>query len=198
MKLTSVSFTTAIAAIPIALAACSSLSAAGSGSPSKAATPASARSAVVYSRCMRSHGVPSFPDPSASGLVPKADPQALGVSSTALQSAQRTCARFYPSRGSGVLTKDSIGQCEETGDCPPALVQAAMNALRAFARCMRSHGLPGWPDPTIDSEGRPEVNLLHVQGFDPNSAQTSNIMPKCYHVMPGGAPVPVIAPGRPG
>ena len=73
-----------------------------------------------------------------------------------------------------------------------------MTALRAYARCMRSHGVPNWPDPTLDSEGRPGFNLLHVLGFDPNSSQTSNIMQECYHVMPGGVPVPVTAPGSPG
>jgi hypothetical protein len=73
-----------------------------------------------------------------------------------------------------------------------------MTALRTYARCMRSHGAPTWPDPTIDSEGRPGFNLLHVTGFDPNSSQTSNVMQACYHVMPGGVPVPVIAPGGPG
>jgi hypothetical protein len=149
---------------------------------------------------MRSHGVPDFPDPPSGGEVPKASTQQLGVSSSQLQAAQTACRDLYPSNGgsAGLLTKDSLGQCEETGDCPQALVQAAMTALRIYARCMRSHGVPNWPDPTIDSEGRPGVNLLHVQGFDPNSPQTSNIMQACYHVMPGGAPVPVIAPGGPG
>ena len=32
-------------------------------------------SAVAYSACIRSHGVPNFPDPDSSGQVPKADPQ---------------------------------------------------------------------------------------------------------------------------
>ena len=27
---------------------------------------------------------------------------------------------------------------------------ATQNGALAFARCMRSHGLPGWPDPTSD------------------------------------------------
>jgi hypothetical protein len=143
--------------------------------------------------------VPDFRDPSSNGQVPKASPQQLGVSSSLLQSAQTACQHLYPNYGGsgGVLTKDSLGQCEETGDWPQELVQAAMPAMRTYARCMRSHGLPNWPDPTIDSEGRPGFNLLHVLGFDPNSSQTSNIMQECYHVMPGGVPVPVIAPGAP-
>jgi hypothetical protein len=183
------------------LAACSgSPSSAGSGGSPTGGVSANAPSGVSYSQCMRSHGVPNFPDPPSNGQVPKTSAQRLGVSSTQLQAAQTACQHLYPNNGEagGVLTKDSLGQCEETGDCPQALVQAAMTALRTYAQCMRSHGLPTWPDPTLDSEGRPGFNLLHVQGFNPNSSQTSNMMQECYHVMPGGVPVPVTAPGGPG
>ena len=190
----------ATAALVLLAAACSSSpSSTGSGSSTNAGASANSPSAIAYSQCMRSHGVPNFPDPS-NGQVPKASAQLLGVSTSQLQAAQTACQHLYPNNGGsgGVLTKDSIEQCEETGDCPQALVQAAMTALRTYARCMRSHGVPNWPDPTLDSEGRPGFNLLHVQGFDPNSSQTSNIMQECYHVMPGGVPVPVTAPGSPG
>lgn len=161
---------------------------------------ANSPSAVAYSQCIRSHGVPNFPDPPGNGQAPKASAQQLGVSGSQLQAAEAACQGLYPDNvgSAGVLTKDSLGQCEETGDCPPALVQEAMSALRTYARCMRSYGLPNWPDPTIDSEGRPGFDLVHVTGFDPNSSQTSNVMQECYHVMPGGVPVPVIAPGSPG
>jgi hypothetical protein len=150
---------------------------------------------------MRSHGVPNFPDPDPrTGEVPKGSAQQFGVSSSQLQAAQTACKDRYPNQGGsgGALTKDTISQCEETGDCPEALVQQAMTALRAYARCMRSHGVPNWPDPTIDSEGRPGVNLVAVPGTDWNSARISNIMQECQHVMPGDVPVPVIAPGTAG
>jgi hypothetical protein len=191
----------ATAGLALLAAACSrSASSAGSGGSSSAAGSSGSATAIAYSRCIRSHGVPDFPDPASNGQVPKADAPRLGVSSTQLQAAQTACQHLYPNSGGygGVLTKNSLGQCEETGECPQALVQAAMAALRTYARCMRSHGTPTWPDPSIDSEGRPGFNLLHVTGFDPNSSQTSNIMQQCYHVMPGGVPVPVIAPGGPG
>jgi hypothetical protein len=182
------------------LTACSSSSSDGLGGSPSASGPANSPSAIAYSRCMRSEGVPNFPDPASTGQVPKTTAQLLGVSSLQLQAAQTACQHLYPSDGAagGVLTRDSLGQCEETGDCPQALAQAAMTALRTFARCMRSHGLPNWPDPALDSEGRPGFNLLHIQGFSPNSSQTSSTMQDCYHVMPGGVPVPVIAPGGPG
>ena len=194
----------AAAALILLVAACGSSppSTGSGGSPSASASSPSPNSpsAIAYSHCMRSHGVPSFPDPASNGQVPKTSAQLLGVSRSQLQAAQTACRRLYPNSGGpgGVLTKDSLGQCEETGDCPQALVQAAMTALLIYARCMRSHGVPTWPDPTLDSEGRPGFNLLHVQGFDPNSSQTSNVMQDCYHVMPGGVPVPVTAPGGPG
>jgi hypothetical protein len=196
----------AAAAIPATaalalLAACSgSPSSAGSAGSPNAGGSESSPSAVAYSQCMRSHGVPDFPDPSSSGGIPKASSQQLGVSSSQLQAAQTACQDQYPNGGGsgGALTKDSLGQCEETGDCPQALVQQAMTALRTYARCMRSHGVPNWPDPTIDSEGRPGVNLVPITGTNWNSPQISNEMQACYHVMPGGVPIPVIAPGGPG
>ena len=189
-----------IAALAL-LAACSgSRSSAGSGGSTNSRESAGPPSAVAYSQCMRSHGVPDFPDPPSSGEVPKGSAQEFGVSSSQYQAAQTACQNLYPTTGGsgGVLTKDSLGQCEETGDCPQALVQQAMTALRTYAQCMRSHGVPNWPDPTIDSEGRPGVNLVAIPGTNWNSPQISNKMQDCYHVMPGGVPVPVIAPGEPG
>jgi len=57
------------AAVIVATAALALLAAACSGSPSStgsspnAGGPANSPSAVGYSRCVRSHGVPNFPDP---------------------------------------------------------------------------------------------------------------------------------------
>ena len=86
----------------------------------------------------------------------------------------------------------------QDSDCSPALVQQMMTLDLKLARCMRSHRVPNWPDPTVDSEGRPGFNLVPITGTDWNSPQISNTMQECEHVMPGGVPVPVIAPGRPG
>jgi hypothetical protein len=187
----------AIAALALPAAACSGgPSSAGSGGSPTAGGSANSPSAVAYSHCMRSNGVPNFPDPPSSGLVPKADAQQLGVSGSQLQAAQRACQHLYPTNG-GALGA-SLRQCEETGDCPQAMVQRVVNDMRLLARCMRSHGVPNWPDPTVDSEGRPDFNLLHVHGFDPNSPQINNKMRECGHVMPAGGGIPVIAPGGPG
>ena len=89
----------ATGALVVLVAACSSPSSAG-GSPA-AAGSATSSSAVAYSHCMRSRGVPNFPDPPSSGLVPKADAQELGVSGSQLQAAQRACQHLYPTNGRG-------------------------------------------------------------------------------------------------
>ena len=82
----------AAAALALLAATCSgSPSSAGSGGSPHAGGPGTSPSAVAYSACMRSHGVPKFPDPGSGGQVPKADPQVLGISSSQLQAAQRTC-----------------------------------------------------------------------------------------------------------
>jgi hypothetical protein len=45
-----------------------------------------------------------------------------------------------------------------TGDCPRSVVQPALEGLK-FARCMRSHGVTNWPDPSVDSLGRPSFQV---------------------------------------
>jgi hypothetical protein len=56
----------AIAALVLLAAACSSPSPTGSRCPSNAGGSASSRQ-LAYAQCVRSHGVPNFPDPDNSG-----------------------------------------------------------------------------------------------------------------------------------
>jgi hypothetical protein len=140
--------------------------------------------------------VPKFPDPPGNGRVPKADPQALGVSGTQLRAAQRDCQHLYPANG-GALGA-SLRQCEETGNCPQAMVQQVLDAMRTFSRCMRTHGVPDWPDPSVDAENRPGFNLVPIHGTDWNGSFVQNKIYGCEHVMPAGGGVPAIYPGQPG
>ena len=122
------------------------------GGPATGAGTSNSSSAVAYSDCMRSHGVTQFPDPRSDGQIPKVAPQQLGVSSTQLQSAQQACQRLLPVTGSAF--DQEAQQCYVAGDCPPAIVQVVLTQLRIFARCMRTHGVPNFPDPIADSQGR--------------------------------------------
>jgi hypothetical protein len=64
------------------------------------------------------------------------------------------------------------------------LVQQAVNAGREFARCMRSHGVPNWPDPTVDSEGRP---LFNIRVPRPAPRQVSGAISECERLEHAGS-----------
>ncbi len=38
-------------------------------------------------------------------------------------------------------------------------MEQILTVQRRYARCIRSHGVPNWPDPTIDSQGRPYFDV---------------------------------------
>ena len=176
----------AAAALAMLAAACAGgSSSGGSGGSSSSAGSTSSPSAVAYSACMRSRGVPNFPDPDNSGQLPKGDAQRFGVSSSELQAARQNCRQLLPNNGPAV-NAGSIQQCMLAGDCPQALVQQVLTEERNFARCMRVHGVPNWPDPTIDSEGRPVFAVsISKDGFDPYSPQIWAKGNECSRLMPG-------------
>ncbi len=135
---------------------------------------------------MRSHGVPNYPDPDISGQLPKTSAQQLGVSSSQYQAAQRACQPLLPNTGS-MSFEQQIQQCYQAGDCPQALVQQILTAQRKYARCMRSHGLPNFPDPTIDSEGRPVFVISiskNLDGLNPHSLRYRSKEDVCQRLAP--------------
>ena len=141
------------------------------------------QSAVAFSHCMRSHGLPDYPDPSGNGTLPKTSAQLLGVSSSVFDAAQRACQQLLPATG-GALTARSIQQCYLAFVCPQALVQQALSAGREFAQCMRSHGVPYWPDPTLDAQGRP---LFNINVPRPQPPQITAAGDECTRLDPAGS-----------
>jgi hypothetical protein len=120
----------------------------GGGSPGMASVASSTTTAttsattqndaVAFARCMRSNGVPNYPDPTRSGLV-KESLQQLGVSGSQFEVAQRACRHLLPNGGSGPT--------------PAEVLQVRAEALR-FSQCVRAHGLPNFPDPGSDGRIR--------------------------------------------
>ncbi len=165
MKGTAAAAIIAIAVLVLPAAACdSSPSSTGAGGSSNAGGPVSSQAAsstaVAFSHCMRSHGVPDFPDPTSRGGVPKVTPQQVGVSNSRFQVAQRACAQLLqPTQ---------------------AQVPQIMTGMLKFARCMRSHGVPNWPDPSIDRNGQPVFN---ISGINPDSPRVSNTAGECTHLL---------------
>jgi hypothetical protein len=91
--------------------------------------------ALAYSRCMRAHGVPNFPDPTQAGGGIQISGSQSGMSpqSPAFESAQQSCRRLLP--GGGEPTR--AGQ------------QQALARMLHISQCMRAHGISGFPDPTL-------------------------------------------------
>ena len=130
---------------------------------------------------MRSHRVPNFPDPTGNGALPKVSPRQLGVSSSQLNAAERACQDLLPAG-----TDDMF---------PPGEVQQLLIGMLVFSKCMRSDGVPNWPDPTTDSEGRPEFPLSNVPGTDRSywhSPRITHEVEQCQHLLPpalAGTPI---------
>jgi hypothetical protein len=139
----------------VAAAAAVSLLAAGCGggsSTTAATTTAAAQNgALAYARCMRSQGVANFPDPTSSGGNDKeAIVSALQeVGNSQAQAAQTACVHV---NGGSPGTGQSAAQDH-----------AQTDAMLAFARCMRSRGLPDFPDPT---QGQLSPQMVAAAGID--------------------------------
>jgi hypothetical protein len=173
----------ATAALALFAAACSgsphSASSAGSSTASNAAGSKTSR-LVEFADCVRSHGVPSFPDPQAGASNAKfPNAQQLRVSNSQLSTAENACQHLLPAG-----TDDQF---------PAAEVPILERAMLPFASCMRSRGVRNFPDPAVDSEGRPffplstagiSLNYSHSQRF-------TAVVDECQHLVPrqlGGIP----------
>jgi hypothetical protein len=141
---------------------------------------------LAFSACMRSQGVSRFPDPASNGGLPKVSLPQLGVSSSQFQAGQTACQALRPTGGS--LTQES--DCLMLGNCPAAEVDQIRTAELRYARCMRSHGVPDWPDPTLNAQGMPVFNVTQAglgrQFIHSSLFRTPN--GQCQHLT--GAPVP--------
>jgi hypothetical protein len=100
--------------------------------------------AVEFAQCMRAHGVTNFPDPTTAGPGAK---DGLDPNSPTFQAAQTAC-RQYAQPGAST---------------PAQSAQREADLLR-FSQCMRSHGVPNFPDP--DSQG--DFNFAGT-GINPDS-----------------------------
>lgn len=95
-------------------------------------------------QCVRQHGAPGMPDvPVRNGHV--VVPDRNSVDQATLQNfdaARQACKAVEDRIPASVLADNS----QESGG-PTA---ADVPKLRVFAKCMREHGMPDWPDPRAD------------------------------------------------
>ncbi len=148
----------------------------GSKGPDVARSGSSKAQALAYSRCMRSHGVSDFPDPTtpAGGGVafqidggPGSD---LNQNNRTFKAASQACRGLLPG-----------GQ--QAARMPTPNIAAELT----WARCLRSHGVPSFPDP--NNQG-----AFDSSKFDPNSPAFRSASNACKSLQPTGAVSAV--PGR--
>jgi hypothetical protein len=144
--------------LALALSAASCGGSSGSEASASSSPSSSAQQSVLdFSRCMRSNGVPNFPDPVDENDLPKLSPSILGVSSSQFIAAVSVCQQLLPSgeiSGNSRGISDSVERCIVGGICTPAVTHWFQDKELRYAQCMRSQGLPSWPDPTTDAQGR--------------------------------------------
>jgi hypothetical protein len=144
--------------------------------PSTLSRAANVGKALAFSRCMRAHGVTRFPDPTSTGVIPKTSVQELGVSSSQFDAAEKACQRLLPAGSNDQY--------------PPGEVPLILRGMLRFSRCMRSHGVPEWPDPTTDAEGRPIFPLpaAGISRQESRSARTMRAARECHRLLPSVMP----------
>jgi hypothetical protein len=124
---------------------------------------------------MRKHGVANFPDPDSSGGIKitsgsDKNGHTTGVDTNAPQfrTAQQACQHLLPNGGK----PDAAAQQKE--------VQQALK----FAQCMRSHGVPKFPDPQVSSDGG--VKQTIGKDVNPGSPQFQSAQQACQKLVSGG------------
>jgi len=172
----------AAAAIATAATAC------GGGAPSTESAPTYAQ-VLTLVRCMRSHGVPNFPDPDASGgysltsngSLKGAGGVSVDINSSRAQAAYGDCRHLVPGG-------PSISQLEQAEQQEQQQRAKMLPELLKYVQCMRGHGVPNFPAPgqsTAGPGGLPNVD----------SPQYVAAAGACQHLLPPGAKVSISTSG---
>lgn len=138
-----------LAACLAGLSACGSTSSEANSSGSSGSDSAGYSAFLSFSECMRAHGVTNFPDPSPGGGIQLNAASGVNPFSPAFKAAQAKCNKLLPGGGPGA------------GGQPSA---SAERGMLATSRCMRAHGVSGFPDPTTTPPSSPEGDSIVLGG----------------------------------
>ena len=137
----------------------------GSGSSGEA----SQSQQLQLAQCMRSHGVSNFPDPSPGGGQLNAISAAgINTQSPTYQAAEHACEKYTPA-----------------ANMTPAQSAAENTKGLKFSQCMRSHGVPNFPDPITGPTGGQAINL-RGSGIDQNRPTYQAANQACQSIIPSG------------
>jgi hypothetical protein len=165
------------AAVAMLTAACG-----GGSAPPSASAPTYAQ-VLALAQCMRSHGVPNFPDPdtaggyavTSNGSIEGAGGSSIDIGSSQAQAAYSDCQHLPGA--------PSISQLERKVQHE----QQARPEVLKWEQCVRSHGGPdfagglGGQSPALGNKG----------AINPTSPQFQAALAACQHLLPPGAHVSI-------
>jgi hypothetical protein len=125
---------------------------------------------VKFAECMRSHGVSQFPDPGGSpgggsagshiSILGSQLPSSINIQAPSFQAALKPC----------------MSQFNATHPRPPVSA-ATKAAILKFAQCMRTHGVPTFPDPRFPAGGG--IAIQAPPGVSGNSPSFDHAQKAC-------------------
>jgi hypothetical protein len=135
------------------------------------------RQSVAFAECMRSRGVSGYPDPqvtaSGDGVQVRISPGTANPDSPAFRAADRACHHLLPGL---VSTSAGSGQNQEQDV--------------KFAACMRSHGVPEFPD--ADRHGA----FTLPSTMNQQAPQFERATTACAYAEPNSLSILTQSPGR--
>jgi hypothetical protein len=152
----------------------------GGGTPESGETRAAAQQKLVkFAQCMRTHGEPEFPEPTEGNIeIHSQNGHGPNPESSQFKAAEKACSKYAPARVA-----------------PSPAQQAKMQELALkMSECMRSHGVPNFPDPKFSSSGggvRVTLKAGGSTGINPSSQQFQAAQKACQSVSPLGKKGPI-------
>jgi hypothetical protein len=158
----------ALAVIAAGCGSGGSSSSVGTGGSSTTASTSRQTAALAFAHCMRSHGIPNWPDPTSDGGFDKSKLRQLPVP---------------PSR----IRAIEDAHCNIAIPGPQQYTITPADRVDYFkgAQCMRRHGFPDFPDPTF---GNNTVTFNTPSNIDTNSPQARAAVAICSKLIPPGLP----------
>jgi hypothetical protein len=148
----------------------SSSPASGGGSSSPESSASTQQKMVKFSQCMRTHGEPEFPEPTEGGIrIQSHNGHGPNPESARFQAAEKACSKYAPSK---------------VAPSPAQQAKMQEGALN-FSKCMRSHGVPNFPDPEFHGGGGVGIRIGGKgSGIDPSSPRFKAAQKACQSDLP--------------
>ncbi|HEX3515688.1 MAG TPA: hypothetical protein VHT26_16970 [Trebonia sp.] len=151
----------------VVLAACSGGTTSASADSS---TSTAYQKALAYAQCIRAHGIPDYPDPNSQGqfIIQNGSSDFPTESPAVANAASKACRSLIP---------PSLAQGPSAGSSG----QGSGTSKLQFSECMRSHGVPNFPDPASNG------SFTLPPGMNTQSTKFQNASKACgYLNNPGG------------